>query len=137
MFTRKDYDVQRGSFTSIIYTIVQNRSIDLYRKLERRITVDMHEQADCLSYKETITDTSNLEYMLEAVFEQMNPEWVQIAKMLYVQKMTCQEIAAHFNTTAQAIRNRMCHGKKKFKTLFQQLFPDKIIETRDLSFSPV
>lgn len=127
---QKNYDANRGAFTSIIYTIIQNRSIDLLRKKNRRLNFLPDTEANNIACNEPESKDQVLRQQVESVFSKMNPQHVEMLKMLYVKGLKCHEISTYYKIPVGTVKNRMFQARKIFIRLFKETFYDPSNSTR-------
>jgi len=110
-----NFDEEKSSFKTWIFTIAKNTSIDFLRKKKFLTFSDLENYEDDFTFSETIPDESLLpdeilqkledKNLLNKLLEEINLEWKTILILHYQEEMTFDEISKILNKPLNTIKS--------------------------------
>ena len=115
-------DIGSEKIKSFVIIVVKNIAIDIYRKRQKNVIVDVPEEDDADISEEVerkVLESSEYDILNKVVG--MLPETQRNVLILkYYHDMTMADISAMLGVTASAVRTRICRAERKLAKLLEE-----------------
>ena len=114
-------DIGSEKIKSFVIIVVKNIAIDIYRKRQKNVIVDVPEDddADISEVERKVLESSEYDILNKVVG--MLPETQRNVLILkYYHDMTTVDISAMLGVTASAVRTRICRAERKLAKLLEE-----------------
>ena len=114
-------DIGSEKIKSFVIIVVKNIAIDIYRKRQKNVIVDVPEDDDAniSEVERKVLESSEYDILNKVVG--MLPETQRNVLILkYYHDMTMADISAMLGVTASAVRTRICRAERKLAKLLEE-----------------
>ena len=114
-------DIGSEKIKSFVIIVVKNIAIDIYRKRQKNVIVDVPEDGDddISEVERKVLESSEYDILNKVVG--MLPETQRNVLILkYYHDMTTADISAMLGVTASAVRTRICRAERKLAKLLEE-----------------
>ena len=114
-------DIGSEKIKSFVIIVVKNIAIDIYRKRQKNVIVDVPEDDDAniSEVERKVLESSEYDILNKVVG--MLPETQRNVLILkYYHDMTTADISAMLGVTASAVRTRICRAERKLAKLLEE-----------------
>ncbi len=101
----KGFDSKKGKFSTWIFTIAKNASIDFLRKKKRIVPLDLNEPIDCEISPEQKAYNKSKENFLTNVLTQLSPKYKEVLVLRYQKNFTFRKIAEELGKPVNTIKS--------------------------------
>ena len=114
-------DIGSEKIKSFVIIVVKNIAIDIYRKRQKNVIVDVPEDddADISEVERKVLESSEYD-ILNKVVEMLPETQRNVLILKYYHDMTTADISAMLGVTASAVRTRICRAERKLAKLLEE-----------------
>ncbi len=117
----KGFDPKKGKFSTWIFTIAKNASIDFLRKKKPTIPLDLSEPVDCEISPEQKAYNKSKENFLTTVLTQLSPKYKEVLVLRYQNNFTFRKIAEQLGKPINTVKSWHRRGLANLKELLVQI----------------